>query len=50
VVQAIERALTSGQPQTLEPLPDRPGINSEQARRLPLAKVPAYINTDEPNA
>jgi hypothetical protein len=50
VVEAIERALTTGQPQKLEPLPERPGISIEQARRLPLAKVPEYINTDEPNA
>lgn len=50
VVQAIERALTSGQAQKLDVLPERPGISIEQARRLPLAKVPEYINTDEPNA
>jgi hypothetical protein len=50
VVKAIERALSTGQPQTLDALPERPGISIEQARRLPLAKVPAYIKTDEPNA
>jgi len=49
VLAAIERALETGQPQHLEPLPERAGISIEQARRLPLAKVPRYINTDEPN-
>jgi len=49
VLAAIERALQTGQPQRLEPLPSRPGIQFDQARRLPLAKVPEYINTDEPN-
>lgn len=50
VVEAVERALITGKPQKLDPLPERPGIGIEQARRLPLAKVPPYINTDEPNA
>lgn len=49
VLAAIERSLATGQTQKLEPLPTRPGISVEQARRLPLAKVPQYINTDEPN-
>ncbi|UCJ14869.1 Gfo/Idh/MocA family oxidoreductase [Pseudomonas sp. MM211] len=48
ILAAIERALETGQPQRLESLPKRPGISVEQARRLPLAKVPRYINTDEP--
>jgi predicted dehydrogenase len=50
VVAAIERSLKTGQIQKLDSLPKRPGINSEQARRLPLAKVPPYVNTEEPNA
>lgn len=48
ILAAIERALETGQPQRLEPLPKRPGISVEQARRLPLAKVPGYVNTNEP--
>ncbi|TBU71110.1 Gfo/Idh/MocA family protein [Phytopseudomonas daroniae] len=48
ILAAIERALESGQPQRLESLPKRPGISVEQARRLPLAQVPRYVNTDEP--
>lgn len=50
ILAAIERALQSGQPQRLDPLPKRPGISVEQARRLPLAKVPPYVNTTEPVA
>ena len=49
VLAAIERALETGEPQRLEPLPSRQGIVPEQARSLPLAKVPPYINTTEPN-
>jgi predicted dehydrogenase len=49
VLAAIERSLETGQTQKLDPLPNRSGISVEQARRLPLAKVPKYINTDEPN-
>lgn len=50
VVSAIERSLQSGgQPQYLEPLPERPGISAEQARRLPLADKPDYVNSAEPN-
>lgn len=48
VLEAIERALQSGQPQRLDPLPKRPGVSVEQARRLPLAEVPEYVNTSEP--
>lgn len=49
VLAAIERALATGQPQRLEPLPPRQGIRHDQARSLPLAEVPAYVNTTEPN-
>ncbi|WP_407309925.1 Gfo/Idh/MocA family protein [Pseudomonas sp. nanlin1] len=49
VLAAIERSLQTGEVQHLEPLPARAGIQPDQARRLPLAKVPEYINTDEPN-
>lgn len=48
VLAAIERALETGSPQRLEPLPSRPGIKFDQARSLPLAKVPEYINTKNP--
>ncbi|WP_455924520.1 Gfo/Idh/MocA family protein [Pseudomonas putida] len=49
VLAAIEKALQTGQPQRLEPLPARRGIQPDQARQLPLAKVPPYVNTAEPN-
>ncbi|MGC1331269.1 Gfo/Idh/MocA family protein [Pseudomonas sp.] len=49
VLAAIEKALESGQPQRLEPLAPRAGIQPDQARQLPLAKVPPYVNTAEPN-
>ncbi|WP_287811137.1 Gfo/Idh/MocA family oxidoreductase [Pseudomonas sp.] len=49
VLAAIEKALETGQPQRLEPLAPRADIQPGQARQLPLAKVPAYINTAEPN-
>lgn len=48
VLAAIERALETGQTQTLEPLPPRQGPTQAQVRTLPLAKVPDYINTTEP--
>lgn len=49
VLAAIERALSTGQAQRLEPLPSRRGIQRDQARSLPLAKVPDYVNTSQPN-
>ncbi|WP_249675041.1 Gfo/Idh/MocA family protein [Pseudomonas abieticivorans] len=49
VLAAIERALHTGKAQTLAPLPARKGIQPSQARSLPLAEVPPYINTAEPN-
>ena len=48
VLAAIERALGSGQPQSLEPLPKRQGPTREQVRSLPLAEVPEYVNTKAP--
>lgn len=48
VVQAIERALETGQPQKLEPLPSRQRVRRGQQRQYPLAKVPEYINTESP--
>ena len=50
VLAAIERALETGQTQRLEPLPSRTGVRFDQAKSLPLAEVPPYINTAEPNA
>ena len=38
-----------GEVQKLEPLPSRKGIQADQARQLPLAKIPPYVNTTEPN-
>jgi len=49
VLAAIEHALETGEPQRLAPLPSRAGIQPDQARQLPLAKVPPYVNTAEPN-
>lgn len=48
VVAAIERALQTGQPQVLEPLPARRGPQRIQARQFPLAKVPEMIDTEMP--
>jgi predicted dehydrogenase len=48
ILAAIERALETGAPQRLDPLPARQGPTREQVRTLPLASVPDYINTSEP--
>jgi predicted dehydrogenase len=48
VVQAIGRALETGQPQKLEPLPARRAATAAQRRQFPLAKVPDFINTESP--
>ncbi|MBK4997864.1 Gfo/Idh/MocA family oxidoreductase [Pseudomonas sp. S31] len=48
VVLAIEKALESGQPQRLEPLPQRSLPKREQRRTFPLADVPDYVNTESP--
>lgn len=49
VLAAIERAMETGQSQRLEPLPARPSVKHDQARSLPLAKVPEFVNTEVPN-
>lgn len=48
VVAAIERALQTGRPQTLEHVPGRRGPQRSQAREFPLAKVPEMIDTESP--
>lgn len=48
VVEAIERALTTGQPQKLEPLAPKRAATRDQQRQFPLAEAPAYINTESP--
>lgn len=48
VIAAIERALNTAQPQTLEPLPARRTVQSGQERRFRLAKALDYIDTESP--
>ncbi|GAB7529270.1 hypothetical protein PS3A_16790 [Pseudomonas sp. 3A(2025)] len=48
VVAAIERALETGQPQTLETLPGRRGTERHQQRQYALAEVPGFIDTESP--
>ena len=48
VVMAIERALETGLPQKLEPLAARHQPRSTQCRKLALADVPPFINTESP--
>lgn len=48
VVQAIGRALETGQPQRLDPLPAKRPVTRDQQRQYPLAEVPAFINTESP--
>lgn len=48
VVMAIERALETGQPQKLDPLPARKPNRTGQKRQYPLAEVPEFINTESP--
>ncbi|MBJ9975827.1 Gfo/Idh/MocA family oxidoreductase [Pseudomonas sp. S75] len=49
VVAAIERALETGQPQKLEPLPARPAARrAAQRRAFALAEVPPMIGTESP--
>lgn len=48
VVAAIQRALETGKPQTLEPLPAKRTAARDQQRQFPLAEVPDYINTESP--
>lgn len=48
VLMAIEKALETGQTQVLEPLPPKRQAVSEQKRQFALAKVPHYIDTEDP--
>lgn len=48
VIDAIERALTSGQPQKLDPLPAKRPVTRAQRREFPLAEVPDFIDTESP--
>ncbi|MDZ5605356.1 Gfo/Idh/MocA family oxidoreductase [Pseudomonas sp. RP23018S] len=48
VIMAIERALQTGQAQTLDPLPARQHAQRGQRRALPLAEVPDFVNTESP--
>ncbi|UZE31116.1 Gfo/Idh/MocA family protein [Pseudomonas asplenii] len=48
VLLAVERALITGTPQRLEPLPARRIPCRDQQRHYPLAEVPAYIDTQSP--
>ena len=49
VVAAIERALLTGQPQRLEPLPARAfARRREQRRAFALAEAAPMINTESP--
>jgi hypothetical protein len=48
VVMAIERALETGLPQKLKPLAARRLPRITQCRKLALADVPPFINTESP--
>lgn len=48
VIAAIERALETGEAQVLDPLPSKPHARPEQRRTFDLAKVPDYIDTQDP--
>jgi len=49
VVEAIKRALETGTPQQLEPLPARPfARRSEQRRAFALAPVPPMVDAESP--
>ncbi|WP_263262735.1 Gfo/Idh/MocA family oxidoreductase [Pseudomonas sp. RIT-PI-S] len=50
VIAAIERALETGQPQQLDPLPGKRTASRDQQQKLPLAETPGYINTESPTA
>lgn len=49
ILAAVERALTTGETQTLEPLPRKSLPGKDQVRQLPFAKGPALINAQKPN-
>lgn len=48
VLLAVERALATGQPQTLEALPAKAVPTSDQKRNFKLASVPEFIDTESP--
>lgn len=48
VLEAIERALETGQPQTLPPARRSRPIDPDQGREFPLAKAPELIDAKEP--
>lgn len=48
VLDAIDRAIASGQPQELPPRSRPRHIETDQLRKLPLAAVPDFVNTDVP--
>lgn len=48
VIAAIERALETGQAQSLPPLAAKRTATAAQRREFTLAKVPAFVNTESP--
>ena len=48
VLMAIEKALETGKSQPLEPLTAKRRARRDQQRQFPLAKVPDYIDTEDP--
>lgn len=48
VLDAIDRAIATGQPQELPPRSRPRRIEADQLRNLPLAAVPDFVNTDVP--
>ena len=48
VLEAIERALETGQPQTLPPAQRSRPIDPGQGREFPLAEAPELIDAKEP--
>ncbi|MEF2552455.1 Gfo/Idh/MocA family oxidoreductase [Aurantimonas sp. A2-1-M11] len=48
VLDAIDRSIATGAPQDLAPRSRTRRIDTDQARALPLADVPEFVNTDVP--
>ncbi|MBB3103369.1 Gfo/Idh/MocA family protein [Azomonas macrocytogenes] len=48
ILAAVERALETGQPQSLEPMTRSKRATRDQVRQFPLAEVPEFINTTDP--
>ena len=48
VIEAIERALETGQPQALEPRNRQRRMGKDQVRDFPLADVPDFVNAATP--